>query len=61
MAALGRVELCGRCPRRPGCYWPRQFGKGLEGAQVIFGTDAHLGRSPDFAAQLAGWAGAGAS
>ena len=22
MAALGRVELCGRCPRRPGCYWP---------------------------------------
>ena len=59
MAALGRVELCGRCSRRPGCYWPRQYGKGLEGAQVIFGTDAHLGRVPDFAAQLAGWTGAG--
>ena len=58
MAALGRVELCGRCPRRPGCYWPRQYGKGLEGAQVIFGTDAHLARSPDFGSQLAGWAGA---
>jgi len=58
MAALGRVELCGRCPRRPGCYWPRQFGKGLEGAQVIFGTDAHIARSPDFGSQLAGWAGA---
>ena len=58
MAALGRVELCGRCPRRPGCYWPRQYGKGLEGAQVIFGTDAHIARSPDFGSQLAGWAGA---
>ena len=58
MAALGRVELCGRCPRRPGCFWPRQFGKGLEGAQVIFGTDAHIARSPDFSSQLAGWAGA---
>ena len=58
MAALGRVELCGRCPRRPGCYWPGQYGERLEGAQVIFATDAHLGRVPDFAAQLAGWAGA---
>ena len=58
MAALGRVELCGRCPRRPGCYWPRQYGAGLQGAQVIFATHAHIGRSPDFGAQLAGWAGA---
>ena len=29
MAALGRVELCGRCPRRPGCYWPEQYGAAL--------------------------------
>ena len=28
------------------------------GAQVIFGTDAHIARSPDFGSQLAGWAGA---
>ena len=31
MAALGRVELCGRCPRRPGCFWPTQYGAGLRG------------------------------
>ncbi|HMD61623.1 MAG TPA: hypothetical protein VKG78_09335, partial [Opitutaceae bacterium] len=59
MAALGRIELCGRCPRRSGCYWPGQYGAGLQGAQVIFATQAHLGRVPDFAAQLAGWTGAG--
>jgi hypothetical protein len=58
MAALGRIELCGRCPRRPDCFWPTQYGAGLQGAQVIFATHAHLGRVPDFAAQLAGWAGA---
>jgi hypothetical protein len=59
MAALGRIELCSRCPRRPGCFWPTQYGAGLQGARVIFGAQAHLGRVPDFAAQLAGWAGAG--
>ena len=58
MAALGRVELCGRCPRRPGCFWPTQYGAGLRGAQAIFATHAHLSRVPDFATQLAGWAGA---
>jgi hypothetical protein len=36
-----------------------QYGAGLQGAQVIFATQAHLGRVPDFAAQLAGWTGAG--
>ncbi len=58
MATLGRAELCGRCPRRPGCFWPGQYGLGLRGARVIYATHAHLGRVPDFAAQLAGWAGA---
>ena len=58
MAALGRVELCGRCPRRPGCYWPEQYGAALWGARVIYATHAHLGRAPDFEAQLAAWTGA---
>jgi hypothetical protein len=57
MAALGRAELCGRCPRRPGCFWPGQYGLGLRGARAVYATHAHLGRVPDFAAQLAGWAG----
>jgi hypothetical protein len=58
MAALGKAELCSRCSRRAGCYWPRQYGIHLRGAQAIYATHAHLGRVPDFAAQLAGWAGA---
>ena len=45
MAALGRVELCGRCPRRPGCFWPRQFGKALEGRRSSSGpTPTSRGR-----------------
>lgn len=58
MAALGRADLCGGCPRRPDCYWPDQYGSGLRAARVVFATHAHLGRVPDFAAQLAAWAGA---
>ena len=45
-------------PPPTGLLLAGQFGKGLEGAQVIFGTDAHIARSPDFGSQLAGWAGA---
>ena len=58
MAALGRAELCGRCPRRPGCFWPGQYGLGLREARAVYATHAHLGRVPDFATQLAVWAGA---
>jgi hypothetical protein len=58
MAAFGRAELCGGCPRRPGCFWPGQYGHGLRGAVAVYATHTHLGRVPDFAAQLAAWAGA---
>ena len=58
LAALGRADLCGRCPHRPGCFWPDQYGAGLRGARVVFATHAHLGRAPDFAAQVAARAGA---
>ena len=58
MAALGRIELCGRCPRRPGCYWPGQYGAALRGARVIYATHAHFGWAPDFGAHLAAWTGA---
>jgi hypothetical protein len=43
------------CLLRPECSWPRQFGKSLKGSQVIFGTQAHLERSPYFLDQLAQW------
>ena len=58
LAALGRRELCGNCPWRPGCYWPDQYGAALRGARVIYATHAHLGRAPGFEAQLAAWTGA---
>ena len=55
LGALGRVELCGHCLLRPGCFWPTQFGKSLKGTQVIFGAQAHLERTPYFLDQLAQW------
>src|SRR5207244_6960962 len=58
LGALGRVILCGRCPRRPGCFWPRQYGKRLRGSRVVFATQAHFERSPNFVAQVGQWTGA---
>ena len=58
LGGLGRVELCGHCLSRRSCTWPDQFGKSLKGTQVIFGTQAHLERSPYFLDQLAQWSGA---
>ena len=55
LGALGRIELCGHCLLKPECTWPEQFGKSLKGTQVIFGTQAHLERSPNFLDQLAQW------
>jgi hypothetical protein len=58
LGALGRIELCGRCPQRSECWWPGQFGKSLDGTRVIFGTQAHLERSPVFLDHLVQWTGA---
>ena len=55
LGAYGRVELCGHCLLRNECFWPEQFGKSLEGSQVIFGAQAHLERSPYFLGQLTRW------
>ena len=46
LGALGRIELCGHCLLNRKCHWPRQFGKQLQGVQVIYGTQSHLERSP---------------
>jgi hypothetical protein len=55
MGTFGRISLCGHCSSRSECPWPSQFGKSLRGAQVIFGTQAHLERTPHFLDQLAQW------
>jgi hypothetical protein len=58
LGMVGRVELCGTCPVRQGCFWPRQYGSAMRGAKVIFGTQAHLERDPTFIRQLIAWSGA---
>jgi hypothetical protein len=58
LGAYGRTELCGHCLYRPECSWPNQFGRSLKGSQVIYCTQTHLERSPDFLNQIARWAAA---
>ena len=58
LGALGRIDICASCPALRRCKWPRQYGRKLQGAQVIFATQAHLERSPTFITQLAQWTGA---
>ena len=58
LGALGRAEICGRCPLRQGCFWPDQFGASLEGARLIYATQAHIVRSPGFIPMLRQMSGA---
>jgi hypothetical protein len=55
MGLLGRIEICRQCSNRSGCFWPKQYGKRLRGVQVIFATQAHLERSPNFITQVQNW------
>jgi hypothetical protein len=56
LGALGRREVCGLCPLKPTCFWPRQYGKALQGARIVYATQAHLERSPGFLVYLRSWA-----
>jgi hypothetical protein len=56
LGALGRAEVCSRCPRLPDCFWPGQYGRELEGTRIAYATHAHLERSPGFLARLQSWA-----
>jgi len=49
---LGRHELCGNCPRRRGCPWPKQYGKRLRQARLILTTQQHLIQNPHFIRKL---------
>jgi hypothetical protein len=55
MAALGREEICGTCPRLAKCYWPRQYGKSLRNARIVYATQSHLERDPSFLISLRSW------
>jgi hypothetical protein len=59
LVLLGREDLCkARCPNYGTCFWPQQYGKGMANYKVIYGTQAHLDRAPDFIAQIQSWTGA---
>jgi hypothetical protein len=53
-----KEHVCGRCSRRPTCFWPQQYGTALRGARVIFGTHRHLDLNPRFMIHLQSMAGA---
>ncbi len=58
-APLGRVELCGRCPRRVQCAWPDQRkADTLAGKRVIAATQANLTTTPRLITELRAKAGA---
>jgi hypothetical protein len=61
LGALGRAEICDSCPLRRGCFWPDQYGEGLEGARLIYATQTHLDRAPGFIETLRDRAGAATS
>ncbi len=58
LGAHGRMEICGHCPARGRCFWPKQYGKGLRQARLIYATQAHLERAPGFLLNLRSWTGA---
>ena len=55
LGLYGRHLLCRPCPNYQNCFWPGQYGRTLNKAQVIFGTQTHLGRDPTFITQLQLW------
>jgi hypothetical protein len=61
LGALGRAEICDHCPRRRGCFWPEQYGEGLEDADLIYATQTLLERAPGFIETLGDRAGAASS
>mgnify|MGYP002725651984 CR=1 FL=1 len=59
LGLLGKQIICReKCPESDLCFWPRQYGKDLEGAKVIYATHAHLERDPWFLNRLIEWSGA---
>ena len=49
---LGRKNLCGQCPRRRTCYWPKQYGKALKGVRLILTVQHHIELDPQFIRRL---------
>ncbi|OCH13153.1 hypothetical protein A6E05_08455 [Aliivibrio sp. 1S165] len=52
LAHLGKRHCCELCPKCSECFWPSQYGKALQGKQVVFATQAHLEHNPYFIAHI---------
>jgi hypothetical protein len=50
-AQLGRQQLCGGCPLRPGCRWPGRHSR-LRGARLVLATQAQLRVNPQLVQHL---------
>lgn len=48
LSHLGKRHCCDLCPKRSECFWPSQYGKDLQGKQVVFATQTHLEHNPYF-------------
>lgn len=55
--ALAREDLCSGCPRRQGCFWPRQHAD-LKGAKLVLATQQHLAVNPALVGDIARRTGA---
>lgn len=49
--ALGRKELCGRCPRKRDCSWPQQYSEDVSHLPLVLGTQTQIVVNPSFLLQ----------
>jgi AcrR family transcriptional regulator len=47
-AAYAKQHVCPTCQHFRSCSWPKQYGRGLKKAKIIFGTHAQLRMNPHF-------------
>lgn len=48
LGLLGKKHICALCTNKDKCFWPDQYGKNLDGAKIIYATQSHFVRNPDF-------------
>ena len=54
----GKETICQRCKRINSCFWPKQYGEQLRGADIVIGAQSHLERDPIFIQRVNHWVGA---
>ena len=57
LVSYGKETICEKCPHSNECFWPRQYGRRLKGADIVIGTQSHLERDPNFIQRINHWVG----